>query len=423
MLKKLSKEHISFFREHFAGDKGLLVSMISEKTYEPFTEAEMRGFDLGEGITDNLAGMWNYEDTWMTMGAYIKSLAYQVQVVSSVDAGDGKRGSDAIFEEIDQFVEAIEKMQVRNSRSGLLTKPYGAKPSKELSIDQYAELFLGFYELSKVAPLNLKKRISNLIEIWADFWIEIDYRWHYFNSGVVFWACQPHAVVCLTMMLIAARITGELRFQEESRRLCKLYQADKAPIRSTMTWKSEHEGYRIRSAALFQHLVAESLYCLVDLWPERKEEWLDKLYQWWKYEINLGTDTDGLTYWCFRVHLPTNLWQPVEKQKVGCSQNQWADHAQFSYVNKCKSGSASAHIAATAVRVAEHLNYCRKEAVDIAAFILQSLDEPAKMKFYIDPDDMQLRDNQKQLGQGIQGKSYVQWLCAYWHGCTLGYWD
>lgn len=418
MFDVIAASHSKFFRDHFLAGGHIPLCSLNALTQKPFVEQDFADLEIGlpPGVISK-ADYVGYEDSLMVLGGHIKNLALEIGYLKSRSGDTSLLEEDAMH-----FVELLENMQTQHSVSGLITKPYGARPSNELSIDQYAELFFGMHELAKVVTPKLQKRVIDIMVSWADFWIKINYKWPYYGRADTFWACQPHAVVCLTVILIAAYHSKSEHYRQEALKLCELYQADEAPLRRTLPWNKISLDEYIRTPAYFHHLVAESLYYLIELWPQRKNEWINKLYAWWKYEINLGVDKDGLTYFCFRVHIPTNSWEPVGPSEITMSDPTWGRGTSFSYVHRCKSGAASAHIAANAMRISQVCDFCSKECIDMARFILTALNEPRMMMSYIDTDGKQLRDHEKYLGQEIQGKSYVHWMCAYLMGKKIDLW-
>jgi len=363
-----------------------------------------------EGISKS--DYFNYEDTLQVIGSYIKSLAFRIQVCKKENLA-----YDSILNEAKKLLGEIENLQNKNSTPGLLTKPYGGRPSNEISIDQYADVFYGLFEFSKIADADTLTRIKYLFELWAQFWISIDYKWQYFGNDVN-WANPITAIVLMTFMQMTFRLTGNDLFLKAAKDLQENHNANFSTVRASSIWRKENDFY-FCGPHLLHHTIMESLSYLLELCPEQKDNWLNQLYEYWRLEANPGVDIDGLQYWCLKIHQSTNVWLPVSRHDF----NKESCDTFFTRLHRCKSAKLAAHTAWLGVIMARNIPMLKSECLTLSDFILQKLNNPLLMLESFDPTGRELPDGQAQRGQAISGKCFGHWLSAYWAGRLLGFWS
>lgn len=227
-----------------------------------------------------------YEDSGMTMGAYLVSQCLRFRVTGEAEA---RQNAEAAFAGIEHTYQLGA-----SSKEGLFPKPYGGRPSDQISRDQYLYAMAGLGLYQELADAGTARQIERMIAAMADYWIEIDYTSTYYNLPAATHLDDFMAPLFLGIIGIAMQRTGCPRFRQEYDRLFHDVQlGPRMPLtlRSLFRQGETYDGgtyFRQQSNPNLMKLLAVDL--LWDIDPDNRVLWRQTLRAYREDEMYISLD-------------------------------------------------------------------------------------------------------------------------------------
>lgn len=401
------------FESNFFDPSGLPYAYLNRQTQKPFTAEEMEGYPLDFPGRPPLAQWISHENTPMVAGHYLSALCEE-----NAFAENESRIS-RLFSSIRHLVGISET----SSTPGWLCKPYGGRPSRESSCDQYGAVLAGLRKLALLKTHPESAEAGTLIVRLTDYWMQHDYRCPYHgNSNHRWMGAHQWGLVTMGFVRIAYEITGDETYARECERLCHKEGCDQPKSRSGAFLRpvsANQPLLGLRKLSAFHHLVVEFLEILLTAWPEREAHWLELLEEFWANDVRPGLGENGFLHATYFVDLRDNSWRVPPPQLLGEADG--LPHHRW--VGGCLSGSLSCFAAASAVRVGQALPHRREECRKLAERVLHAVDHE-DMTLIIDPDGCQEHPAFRNVRTLMwDGRAPAQWLQAYWQGRSLRWWN
>ncbi|OGV65156.1 MAG: hypothetical protein A3K19_26810 [Lentisphaerae bacterium RIFOXYB12_FULL_65_16] len=350
-----------FVETHMVDECGLVYSFMNAKTVKPWTDAELKAYNLRPVCHPNVnnpAEYYAYENSLMGTGEYAAS-----QVARFETTGDGEALGTAAHQ-----VSAMMQVFYQGElfEKGFLPKPFGGirkcAYSHELSPDQHIKTLVALRAYQRHAPPSQKRRIDEYIVALADYHQARGFIHPRRESFVVTPENRPHHICILVPVLMCAyNITGDAKYKDALSRFNAImddYAAGKFEAHFNLA-ALMIEGYHL---AICEGLDDERLRIAIrKLWEAHVEFVLD----------------DGLGY--------------VDKERT-------------------KKSSESLRLAGLAPLVDQYfpdLNACQ-----LGLFLLQKNTDPQRM-LYIN-ETAKPMDYHGPLAESICELAVASWLLGYW---------
>jgi hypothetical protein len=215
-LKKLeSRERKirNFVEKYMIDECGLMYSFMNAKTLKPWTDAELKAYNLLPVCHPNINSpgeYYAYENSLMGTGEYASSQLARFDVT-----GDGEALGTAAHQ-----ISAIMQVFYQGAlfEKGFLPKPFGGirkcAYSHELSPDQQVKCLTALKDYQKYAPASQKKIIDDYIVALADYHCARGFIHPRRESMVVTPENRPHAIsILLPVLMCAGNITGNVKYK------------------------------------------------------------------------------------------------------------------------------------------------------------------------------------------------------------------
>lgn len=198
----------------FRDEKGVIRSAIgrdlkplgaSGKLDDPGVSGDFLRFD-GCPLREDFI---SYENSGMVMGAYLVAMTEKFRKTGEASARDRARRT---FQGIRTVYRASQSVA-----RGFFCKPWGGRPSRETSSDQYVYVMNGLDRYCAIADETERREIALMIGDMARFWIDRGYRYLYYGSPID-WQKSRFLSFCA----LAYRQTGDAFFRREFERLLAL---------------------------------------------------------------------------------------------------------------------------------------------------------------------------------------------------------
>lgn len=214
------------FRKYFLDpETGLVFTVIDRQTLLPATDALFA--DAEVDFTDRLDGFtpaecWMHENCGMTTGAWLAYCALRG------NRDEGSRAVDAIWR-VYQAGKTVAP--------GYFPKYYGRRCSPETSTDQVLYACVGMDAFHPLASASDRAKIEEMIPAMVAFWLERDYRHHYFGFHPDNWQWPIKRFPPL--LRLASRYSDDPRFKSEYERLVKHTRRSE----NCWLWDKTHQEY------------------------------------------------------------------------------------------------------------------------------------------------------------------------------------
>jgi hypothetical protein len=212
-LEPQEREIRNFVEKHMVDECGLMYSFMNAKTLKPWTDAELKAYNLMPVCHPNInspAEYYAYENSLMGTGEYASSQVDRFEVTGEGEAlGTAAHQISAIMQVFYQG-ELFEK--------GFLPKPFGGirkcAYSHEISPDQQVKCLAALRSYQCYAPVSQKRIIDDYIVAMADYHQARGFIHPRRESFVVTPENRPHAISILLPVLICAyNITGDSKYK------------------------------------------------------------------------------------------------------------------------------------------------------------------------------------------------------------------
>ena len=210
-----SERQIRAFVETYMVDEcGLVYSFMNARTLKPWTDAELKAYNLKPVCHPNInspADYYAYENSLMGTGEYAAS-----QVARYEATGEGEALATA-GHQIGAIMQVFEQGAL--FEKGFLPKPFGGVRrcaySHELSPDQHIKVLVAMRAFQPYAPPSLKRRMDEYIVALADYHMARGFIHPRRESFVVTPENRPHVISILVPVLVCAHnITGQARYRD-----------------------------------------------------------------------------------------------------------------------------------------------------------------------------------------------------------------
>ena len=405
---------------YFIADNGFLRYNINRQTLRPFTEKELEGCEVVWDGTDT-ADRWTYEDTVYTSGIYFWALAEAYKV-----SGDERhrQRADRLFDGLVPLFQACSEIE-----PGYIGKPWGAKPSRNTTLDQTFYLTTGLHEYHTIANDDRKPKIDQVITSNADWWIRRDYyNFDHPTDVQAIWTKPSHSGPMMTQMYLAYLHGRDERYLTACQDLIERFDADVFLPRQSPQWEPVDErGLKARRSALWHQSMAWALHILARHWPDRLAHWQERFVEQWNKEMKLGLRDDGLTYITVRVALADEREVPFGLDEAGPRTPTPGSYiapnsAHWRWVCAGVSGYFSAHTAVSAALMADVVPWMRGPASKTVHTVLEQVG-PDELVWAMDPDGRQLPPKRGHWPRSLTSKGITAWLLAYWISRRIGLLD
>jgi hypothetical protein len=204
----------NFVEKNMVDECGLMYSFMNAKTLKPWTDTELKAYNLLPVCHPNVnspAEYFAYENSLMGTGEYASSQLDRFEVTGEGEAlGTAAHQVSAIMQVFYQG-ELFEK--------GFLPKPFGGirkcAYSHELSPDQQVKCLVALRSYQSYAPASQKRIIDDYIVAMADYHQARGFIHPRRESFVVTPENRPHAISILVPLLMCAyNITGDGKYKD-----------------------------------------------------------------------------------------------------------------------------------------------------------------------------------------------------------------
>jgi hypothetical protein len=221
-LEPQEREIRNFIEKHMVDECGLVYSFMNAKTLKPWTDTELKAYNLMPVCHPNItspAEYYAYENSLMGTGEYASSQVDRFEVTGDGEAlGTAAHQVGAIMQVFYQG-ELFEK--------GFLPKPFGGirkcAYSHELSPDQQVKCLAALRSYQRYAPASQKRIIDDYIVAMADYHQARGFIHPRRESFVVTPENRPHAIsILLPVLMCAYNITGDVKYRKALKRFDKI---------------------------------------------------------------------------------------------------------------------------------------------------------------------------------------------------------
>ena len=395
----------------FIDDSGWLRCNINCNTMKPFTEAELEPYEI-TSLGASKAERWTYEDTMFCSGLYLWALVEEFKVTGNDEV---RSRGERFFDDLMKLIEQFNRIE-----PGYIGKPWGARPSRETTIDQTLYLCFGLHAYHSIADSSRQKKISETIVNNADWWIGRDYRnFQTPDNMKPVWLNPSHVSGTMSQVYLAHLHSSESKYLDECNRLIGEYGADEFAVRESPRWLPVGEdGLRVRLIALWHHAGALSLWLLADRWEERTEYWQERFEEQWHKELKLGLRPDGMAYSCLRVNVEDECEVPFGEHEAGfvgdiSEAQKQSNSVGHSWASAAQSGCVAAHIAFSACLLADAVPRMKPSAREVIKRVIRNTDVSRFLRTH-DPDGRQVYEKRRHWLSSLTSKGIAAWLLAYW---------
>jgi hypothetical protein len=246
------------------------------------------------GESTSCENMCAYEDSGMTTGAYLAAQSLRYRLTNDPAA---KQAADDAF----AGICFVYELGAKGKSPGFFPKPYGAVISNQISRDQYLFVMSGLAEYLKIASADSAEQIVGMIAHMADYWISINYSTSYFGLPTSSHLDDYMGSLFLGIIGIAARVTGEARFQREYQRLFS--EALLGPRMPETLLAQFRRGELYDGATYFRQaenpIMMKSM-AIDFLWetePGDRDLWRQALQAYWEEDLRVSLDENtGLNH-------------------------------------------------------------------------------------------------------------------------------
>jgi hypothetical protein len=383
-LEQRARHMLDVLEKYFFDAKGLLLYNINRRTMRPFTKAELAETDV-----------WTYEDTMFCTGLYLWALSEAWQVTG--DAGAQQIGR-RVFRDLQPLLAENDAIE-----PGYIGKPWGGHPAQHTTLDQTFYFCMGLYSFTKMADAQERRRAGEVIVANVEWWR----RQKYFHGDS--WLSPSHGGAMLAQVYLAFLHSGDAEYSSECERLVREHRLDEFPVRRSFRWEPADAatGLKIRRYALWHHALAPALWLLCLNWRQRAPHWQERFVEQWHKELKLGWTNDGLAYLAVCVDLRDETEAPLPLE---------GHSLEF---GAAKSGYFAAHIALSAVLLAEAVPWMRETVAPMIRCVLEKVDWP-QLTWISGRDADQINNGRDHLAHSLTSKGITAWLLAYWLSRRIG---
>ena len=200
--------------EHYFRDQetGLMFSFLDRRTMLPPLDAFFNGFSEDPKLVVDgfsLAEMFMHENFGISTGSYMSAEALRYELTGAEDA------LESMHRSLQGFVLVYE--HGKQLAHGFYPKFYGRRFSPETSTDQMLYSILGMEAYYPFADAADKRLIEDMIPALVKFWVDRDYRYHFFHICDENW--QWPLVRFPSLLKIAEHFSGDKLFRNEYQKL------------------------------------------------------------------------------------------------------------------------------------------------------------------------------------------------------------
>ena len=215
---RLFHEHLDSLRD----EDGLVYSCIKADEMRPWTNEDLRGYEIWSSWAHDPAGCIRYEDSIMGTGRTVSAKVLR----HLATGGDEKALADA-----EVCVRAILALSREGDKieDGFLPKPFGglrkASLSKNTSNDQYEQALFALWTFRQARPDSpLIPDIESAILRWTDYFVRRGFRYlfhgyHWVSLEPVEDADLPVSIarhvlgLYMPMCVMSGKITGDAKYE------------------------------------------------------------------------------------------------------------------------------------------------------------------------------------------------------------------
>jgi len=423
-LEEQAKSVQDTIEEHFFDERGWLIERINRHTMKPYGKYELdesaQGYSDDDPDPATAAERATYEDTMFCTGLYLWALAEQYAVTKDESV---KAIADRIFDDIQPLIDMNDEID-----KGYIGKPWGGRPRRRTTLDQTFYFTFGLNRYTEMADERRTKRVGEIISGNVDWWMGRNYRdFQYPDEEVSGWLSPAFGGAMCAEVLLAYLRTGDSKYLEEGRRLDRVHKTDWFPVHRIRRWLSVNEkGRKTRLLAMWHHAIPLALWVRATHEPDRLPYWQERFVDHWHQELKLGLRADGLTDTCVRLNLADGREEPIglDETRYITERPEYEQEAKNNLklqflLTAAKASYYSAHMAVSAVLMAETVPWMREEAKRVLDCVLPQLDL-TKLAPFIDPDGKQWPEERKHDMETLNSFGMTAWLIAYWQGRRLG---
>ncbi len=213
-LQPVERAMCAFIETHLMDEAGLVRSYVNAATCRPWTNEELRGFNMHPVCHDHCpdpAAYFTYENALMGTGLYALG-----QVMRYEATGDGTALAAAAHP-----LYALLRVLHEGERyeKGFLPKPFGGLRqcacSHEISPDQYIKTCTALWAYRAHAPAAARRVIDDYFVAMADYHMARGFIHPRRENMIVTPENRPHTVSILLPLLCAAhRLTGRAAYRD-----------------------------------------------------------------------------------------------------------------------------------------------------------------------------------------------------------------
>lgn len=393
--------------QRFARDEhGVMCANIC---FEPLRSLQQGDIAACQRLVDNTSceNIYAYEDSGMTTGAYLAAQTLRYRVTGDSAA---RLAADDAF----AGIRFVYELGAKGKLPGFFPKPYGAVISNQISRDQYLFVMSGLVEYLKIADSAQVDVIVDMISHMADYWISIDYSTSYFGLPTSSHLEDYMGSLFLGIMGIAARVTGEPRFQREYQRL---FSEQKLGPRMPETLMAQFRRGELYDGATYfrqaENPIMMKSMAIDFLWesePGDRDLWRKALLSYWEEDLRISLDENtGLNHFIVGFDLSadsTFLTEPGVVEEIenplGLSVLNWGGRRQ---------SAGSTQTAFAAAIIADRIGL--SDAADITSLILSKLTLESFRGLTV-PDHRHIPP-EHEFEVSLLNSAYLSyWLWTYW---------
>ena len=414
----------NMIEEHFFDERGWLMECLNMHTMKPYGRDELpegaAGYSDDDPNPATAAERKTYEDTMFCTGLYLWSLTEQHAATGNEEP---KIIADRIFDDLQPLIAMNDEIE-----KGYIGKPWGGRPRRRTTLDQTFYFTFGLNRYTEMADATRKKRVGEIVAANVDWWMGRDYcDFQYPDEEVSGWLSPAFGGAMCAEVLLAYLRTGEGKYLEEGRRLDRTHKTDWFPVHRIRRWLSvDEKGRKIRLLAMWHHAISLALWVRATHEPDRLPYWQERFVDHWHQELKLGLRADGLTDTCVRLNLADGREEPIglDETRYVTERSEYEQEVKHNLklqflLTAAKASYYSAHMAVSAVLMAETVPWMREAAKRVLDCVLPQLDL-TKLAPFIDPDGKQWPEERKHDMETLTSFGMTAWLIAYWQGRRLG---
>ncbi len=408
-----------FVEKHLYAPNGLFYSFLDIDTLKPISPELAKFYPVKDfpGKPDNSIWLEN-ENSGMAAGAYLSALCDRAHL----------EYNPAVEAMISKVFDSIEKnyQLCAGNDEGFFCKPWGGKASDEISIDQCCAVVTGLRDLFLLKNHKYSSKAGKLAVSICDWWVRNDYTIEYWGKKGKVIENLPWSFSCLALVRIAYEISEKEIYAKEAKRIIGEYNCENVHPRSLSIIRDYFPGkpyLGIRKLSAFHHTIIDNLGVLCESLPSKKDKWNELLKDFWGKDINMGIDSDGLAYACYKFDERDNSWETIEPGFIyppAVPEEECRPRHHY-WFGAMKSGVISCMTASSAATIGKYVGDLREECGKVALNILKGV-EIKDMTMIIDKDGggecTEFGGVRKKM---LDCRCFGHWLRAYWTGRKLGW--